>query len=52
MDSQKLCFFSNHRCFSDSCDTLDMHGNVVLCQYYRGGRKFTPRKVKVVSGGS
>ena len=41
----KLCFYSNHRCFFSSCDTLDIYGNVVLCCYFRGGNKFTSRKV-------
>jgi len=41
----KICYFSSHRCFFPSCDTLDMNGNVVLCRYYCGGLKFTPRKI-------
>lgn len=40
----KICYFSGHRCFFDSCDSLSIYGNVELCKYYRGGRKFTPRK--------
>ena len=46
--SVKRCYFSNHRCFFDSCDSLDIYGNVVLCRYFRGGNKFTVRRVKVV----
>ena len=46
MKAQKICYYSNHRCFFESCDTLDMNGNVVLCPYFRGGKKFTRRKVK------
>lgn len=44
----KLCYFSNHRCFRVSCDELNIYGFVVLCPYYRGGRKVTPRKVSAV----
>jgi len=50
MKPVKLCYFSNHRCFFDSCDSLDMRGNVVLCPFYRGGLKFRKRKVVAVFG--
>lgn len=53
MNSEKLCYYSKHRCFFPSCTSLDMHGFVVFCRYYRGDPSGINRrrKVRFVSGG-
>jgi hypothetical protein len=46
----KFCrYFPDKRCFHDSCDFLDSHGNVRLCKYHLNPRgRFMLRKSKVV----
>lgn len=43
----KTCKFNNSkRCYHSSCSFFDpVSGMVVLCRLFRGGLRFTPRKV-------
>lgn len=49
----KMCkYFPDKRCYHSSCSIFNpVSGKVVLCSLFRGGDRFTPRKVASILDG-